>query len=338
MMIPPNPQDPIFAILNRFRETQILLLATEINLFPTLAQHPGLNASQLGEALNMQARAVQSLVSVCCNLDLLTLDNDKYFLSQTAQDFLLPDSPYSWLPMIQMALGEPAITSYDALKKSFLSNQAQISGGDDFFQENEMSEPATRFFTMAMHAKSLAGAAYWPRVAKLEAHQHMLDIAGGSGVHSIAAAQAFPHLRATVLERPLVCSIARDYIQNAGLQARIHTHEANMWSDPLPEADLHFYCDVLHDWPPAKCRSLLEKSFAALPSGGEILIHEMLFNDSKTGPANTAYYNLTMLFWTEGQQFSSPELRAMLSQTGFADVAINATGYGSWHLISARKP
>ena len=94
---------------------------------------------------------------------------------------------------------------------------------------------------------------------------------------------------------------------------------------------------IYHDWPLEKCRFLTEKSFASLPSGGRILVHEMLFNDDRTGPYSVAAVNITMLLWCTGQQYSGRELSDMLSEAGFKDIEVKPT-FGYWSIVTGIKP
>jgi len=156
-------------------------------------------------------------------------------------------------------------------------------------------------------------------------------------VDAIGAAHRWPNLQAVVFERPFVCQIAEEFIQNYDLQDRIRTHEGDMWEDRFPEADLHFYCDIFHDWPPEKCLFLARKSFQDLAPGGRIAVHEMMFDDDKSGPFSVAAYNVNMLIWTHGQQFSRKELAEMLAEAGFVDIQAQRTGFGDWSIVSGRK-
>ena len=115
----------------------------------------------------------------------------------------------------------------------------------------------------------------------------MLDVGGGSGAHSIGALLRWPNLQGIVLDRPPVCEVAREYAIQQGLGDRLVTQVADMWHDPYPAADLHFYGMIFHDWPAEQCRFLARKSFEHLPAGGQILVHEMLFNDERTGELET---------------------------------------------------
>ena len=74
---------------------------------------------------------------------------------------------------------------------------------------------------------------------------------------------------------------------------------------------------ILHDWDEAKNRALLRRSFAALPSGGAVVISELLVNDDKTGPAPAALMSLNMLIETEGRNYTPAEYTAWLEDAGF---------------------
>jgi len=103
------------------------------------------------------------------------------------------------------------------------------------------------------------------------------------------------------------------------------SHGRIIWQDSFPTADLHFYSQIYHDWPLEKCRFLTQKSFESLEPGGRIIIHEMLYNDDKTGPFPVAAFNIVMLLCTEGQQYSGSELWAMLREAGFTDIEVKPT-------------
>src|SRR5262249_21611418 len=148
----------------------------------------------------------------------------------------------------------------------------------------------------------------WPEALDLSMHHMMLDIGGGSGAHSIGATLRWPNLKATVLDIGPVCEVAQEFAAAKGLQERITTHVADIWNDPFPGADVHFYSMIYHDWPPEKCRFLTRKSFESLKPGGRIVIHEILFNDDRTRPLAAAAFNIVMLYYVPGQQYSGREL------------------------------
>jgi hypothetical protein len=63
----------------------------------------------------------------------------------------------------------------------------------------------------------------------------------------------------------------------------------------------------------------------------------MLLDDRKTGPVTVAWYNVSMLLWTPGQQFTGAELAGMLTAAGFRDAEVIPT-FGYWNVVTAVKP
>jgi acetylserotonin N-methyltransferase len=204
------------------------------------------------------------------------------------------------------------------------------------FQEQAEQVARARLFTQAMHSQSIAPAMVWPEKINLTDHRMMLDVAGGSGAHAIGALRQWPQLKATVYEMAPVSGFVSEYAESYGLSDRITAATGDMWSDPFVAADLHFYSQVYHDWTPEKCRFLTEKSFAALPSGGRLIVHELLLDPAKSGPVVPSLMGMVMLLWTEGRQYSGSELVELLEATGFAEVRAERT-LGSWGIVTGMK-
>ena len=62
----------------------------------------------------------------------------------------------------------------------------------------------------------------------------------------------------------------------------------------------------------------------------------MLFNNEKTKPFLTSAYNMKMLTWTEGNQYSSSEIKEILLEGGFKDIDI-LKGLGNWSVVIGKK-
>ena len=62
----------------------------------------------------------------------------------------------------------------------------------------------------------------------------------------------------------------------------------------------------------------------------------MLFDNNKIGSFLTAAYNMKMMLWTEGQQFSKIEIKDILKKAGFKKIKI-IKSLGNWSLIIGKK-
>jgi O-methyltransferase domain/Dimerisation domain len=312
------------------------LVSYDLKLFQALGHGPQ-TAAQLAAALHIGERPAEALLGVAAAQGFVQCSNDVYALTPMAEEYLLPQSPTCYGGMIDLRMAAMPVYTFETLKKSVLTDTPQAYGDRDVFSANAEDSSRAQAFTRAMHSRSMAAALAWPQLLDLSGHHKMLDIGGGSGAHSIGAALHWPQLSAIVLDLAPVCSIAAQYVEQERLSDRIHTHPSDMFEDRFPTADLHFYGNVYHDWPAEKCRFLTSKSYGALPSGGRLVIHEVLYDDDKNGPLEAAIYSVVMLLWQRGRQYSGRELTSILREAGFSEIEVKRS-FGLWSVVCGRKP
>ncbi len=327
----------IYEILDGIVGLMAVPVAWRSGLFDLVAESP-MDEDEIRRALDLKERPAAALLAVCCALGALEKSSRGFQLTPQAARFLWSGSPSYLGDLLETYFENPQNWTLAQVQESLLSDQPHGIRGEEWTRRLE-SDPAWALrFTQGMHAHSLLPAKAWPGRVDLSANRVLLDVAGGSGIHSLEALRRWPELRAVVLESPAVCRCSGHFLKDAGVAARrLRFHAADMWSDPWPEADLHFFSDVFHDWSPEECATLAARSFAALPSQGRILVHEMLFNDQKTGPKAVAFSSLSMVLWTQGRQYSGAELAKILTGAGFDRVQRHPT-FGCWSLVTARKP
>jgi SAM-dependent methyltransferase len=314
-----------------------VLVAHDLKLYPLLAERPR-TIPEICDALGLKPRPAEALVSVSAALGLLEESDGRYSLTAAAEDYLLEGSPTYFGGYFDMMIRNYAMYAYESVKAAVLTDTPQLYGGEEAFASHREREDRARTYTRAMHGTSMAAALAWPEHVELSRHRRMLDVAGGSGAHAIGATQRWPDLEVVVFELAPVCPLAEEFIAQHELQGRVRTQAGNMWEDPFPPADLHFYSQIYHDWPPDRCELLTRKSFDSLAPGGLLLIHEMLYDDRKTGPFATAAMNFNMLLqYAAGRQYSGRELSAMLAEAGFDEIRVIPT-FGYYSIVVGRKP
>ncbi len=332
---PRADEKPLWDVLFGLWGYPAVLVAHQLKLFELLAEKL-LTLDEVCHAKNLAKRPAETLLSVCTSLGFVVLKDGRYSLTPLSEDYLLPSSPTyfgwffdAWAPIY-------SLWSPESLLKAVMTDTPQGPFGDPNSAFASWHAEQALNFTRAMHSASIAPGLAWPRHVDLSNHHVMLDVGGGSGAHSIGAVSEWPGLRAVILDQQIICDIARSFSEQYGLSGRISTHAADFFKDPFPPADVHFYGMIFHDWRPETCRTLAQKSFASLPAGGRIIIHEMLFNDDRTGPFPVAAFNVDMLVAMPGQQYSGRELRGMLTDAGFKEVESKPT-FGYWSIVTGHK-
>ena len=316
----------------------LVLVAHELKLFPLLSEQPR-SAGEVAHALNIPQRSAEALLDMSTSLGFLQHQEGTYSLTPTAEDYLLEGSPWYYGYYLDLLVANNKLFSYEGMRHAVLTGTSILSGdqNEDWIAAFVRDQANAAAFARGMHSLSLGAAQAWPLEVDLAGEKILLDVAGGTGVHSLGATTKWPELRAIIFDLPQVCPVADGFIAESDVQDRVSTQAGNMWEDPFPAADVHFYSNIYHDWPAERCRFLTKKSFDALTSGGRIILHEMIYNDEKNGPVSVASMNAIMLSWTDGKQYSGAELSQMLRDSGFVDIEIKPT-FGYWNIVTGRKP
>jgi 3-hydroxy-5-methyl-1-naphthoate 3-O-methyltransferase len=316
----------------------IVTVADSIGLFPAISAH-ALTTGELAAQLDVDARALGIHLGLLAAIGFVERREGRWRASAVARTWLHPQAEGYYGPLIRRySEGQPLHAQLLATLRTGNKADGHVSAADEW-ERGEMPADMATWLTAFMNAHSRAAAKAVAQQPLLADIRTVLDVGGGSGIYSIEMAKAWTGLSATVMEIPQVCTAAEPYIAAAGMGARVRTQAVNMFKQEWPrDYSAHFFSNVFHDWSDATNRLLAKKSFAALPKGGRILLHEMLMDDDGCGPLPAAAFSVLMLLATRGKQYSLPEFRSILEDAGFTDVEAVQTGGGYYSLVSARKP
>lgn len=311
-----------------------MLIAHRLGLFRRLGEGPCALA-ELGEAIGLQRRPTEALANAAAALGFVRRDASGYRLTTLGQDLLVETSPMYFGDFWNLMYDNAGTYSLQGIEAALRRNAPEVYGESDIFRSHEQQRALGLRFTRAMQSVSVAHAPVWPTRLDLAPHRVMLDIGAGSGVHTKGALAVWPQLRGVLFDLPAVCELTREFLDDAPAD-RIELHPGDMWQDPFPPADLHFYSNIFHDWPREKNALLARKSFEAMEAGGRIVLHEVLYRDDKNGPLAAAAFSLMMMGWTEGEQYTAAELSALLTDAGFAEVEV-VPSFGHYSLVTGIK-
>jgi len=307
-----------------------------LDFFSWLAEHPADKAA-ICLAMNICERPADVMLTLFVAMGHLQNNGGIFTLTETAREFLVKSSPWFIGPYFGSVKERPVcLDILSVLRTDKPANWASLKNEKEWAKAME-GEAFANKFTAAMDCR---GAYLGPAMAgKLDCarQKSLLDIAGGSGIYACAIVAKHPHLRASVLEKPPVDAISRKSIGARGFSERVDVVVGDMFGGPIPVGfDMHLFSNVLHDWNAERVRLLLGKSFAALPAGGMIIIHDAHINADKTGPLPVAAYSALLMTITEGKCYSVKETADFLGEAGFGEVNCTPTA-ADRSIITARK-
>ncbi|MBP6601825.1 MAG: methyltransferase [Verrucomicrobiales bacterium] len=314
---------------------------TEFQLFDGLKGRPG-TLAEICERFGWDPRPADVLLTLCqCNGYLEKTANGVFSISATAAEHLCSDSPWNLSQYYSSLRDRPVVADFGRVLRS--GKPAHWSGldeaGDDWHGAMLQEEFATAF-TAAMDCRGVFLGKKLADVfaVELQSVRTVLDIGGGSGVYSCALAANQPELRAIVLEQAPVDAIAEKMICERGLAGQVSVEIGDMFQDPWPvDCDLHLFSNVMHDWGTKEIATLLQRSFASLAPGGNVLIHETFLNAEKNGPLAVAEYSCILAHSTQGRCYSVREMADFLDEAGFQFLIHRETGGDRGAILASRK-
>lgn len=304
--------------------------ADEAGVFVALNEKPA-TISELAARLDFDVRATGILLRLLGALGLLTQRLGRFQLTDEARHYLVKGGPFYWGAMLNVGINDAQRTRLLAKLRAKASDRITGPGGTpgvsgegrvaDNWAAGNISLEQARGVAARMHAHSLVAAIGAARNYDFTLIRRVLDVGAGSGCFMIAAAQKHPHLRCTIMELPAMCEVAQEYIKAGEVSEHVDTVPVDMFRQPWPKGyDALFFSNIWHDWNFQTCRWLAARTFEALPSGGRIMLHEMLLDDDGAGPVTAASFSMLMLLGTQGQQFTFGELKEILESVGFTGI------------------
>ena len=283
-----------------FWPAKTLLSAVELGVFTALSGK-ALTAHELQHELGLHPRGVADLLDTLVALDMLARDGDgeaaRYRNTEETAHFLDRNSSTymgGFLEMANSRLYRFWGDLTEALKTGKPQNEMK-HGGAGMFEELYRDPERLEQFMHAMAGISLANFETFAEKFDFAPYKTMCDVGGATGQLSIFVARRHPHMKCTTCDLPAVVPIAQKTIEAHGLSDRITASSVDIFSEPLPKADVITMGMILHDWNLEKKMQLIQSAYDALPSGGAFAVIENLIDDERRKNAFGLMMSLNML-------------------------------------------
>jgi hypothetical protein len=316
---------PLMQIATAHWAFKTLAAAHDLDLFTSLSGTAGMTVEELAARAAIDERPAEILLTACGALGLLEKEDGRYRNSALSEEFLVRGKRYYFGGFVQMQ--ERVIyPAYGRLSEAIRRNRPTAYDPEKANSLFEGQDPAIlENFWEGMHSLSTLTAPALAEAFDFGGFSRLLDVGGGSAAFDIELCRRYPHLRATVYDLPFVTEIAARKIEEAGLAERIATVSGDFFVDEaLPAGhDLLLLSLILHGENETRDREIVRKCFAALPSGGALLVSELLVDEEKTGPPPAALMSVTMLVATDGgRNYTATEYGGWLRDAGFDRIEV----------------
>jgi precorrin-6B methylase 2 len=310
---------------------QTLSAAVELDLFSLLHKHKRMTREQIARALSCAEQPIRILLLGCTTLGLLRKRGPSYCNTFLSRRLFVRSAPKNIVDVVrwQHHINYRAMFHFaEAIRANSNVGLQEFAGAEaTLYERLARDERLERIFQDAMESISVQANAMLVDSLDLRDATYLVDVGGGNGTNIVAFARKFPHLRAVVFDSVSVCEIAKGNIAKEGLSDRLGVWPGDCFSDPFPkEADAILFAHFFTIWSEEHNRQLLRKCFDSLPTGGAVIIFNMMQLDTEDGPPGAAMgspYFLT-LATGEGMLYTWHEYSQWMRDAGFRSIESRA--------------
>jgi precorrin-6B methylase 2 len=319
-------KDDLFKMAMAFQVSKALFVGNELDVFSLLAKKPAA-VETLAKKLQLHPRPLRRLLNALVACGLLNKRNEKFSNTEIATAFLVKGEPEYFGDYLSI-VNDVSVT-WGRYENVIRENRSLPLFQKDYPQASDTARvldgrqhQLVRRVMLAQEAFSYRQAVVLPAVHNFSKHSLLLDIGGGTGIFSIMAVKAQPHLNAIVFDMPAVCAVARERIKLYKVAKKITVKEGNVLTDELPGgADVALISTVLDGYDGPECRMLIKKVFSALTSQGVLIVNEMMLNEERTGPLFPALFSLELMVERNtGDSRTVGEIRQWMKDAGFVTI------------------
>ncbi len=307
--------------------TQLLTAAVaHFDLFGKLTSNQKLSLprEQLRLELELEHRPFNVLVTALKAMELLVEDGETIGATALAAEHLLTGGQFAVTNYIGLAATSPDVLAMvERLRTNTPFGLETDENGAAFIYRDGMSSAMeqtelARHFTLSLAGRAKNVAPVLADRFRLHDAKTLLDVGGGSGIYAIAYLARNHHLKAIVMDRPEVLSVAAEFAEEYGVADRLELLEGDMFADDFPEADVILLSNILHDWDVPECAELVTKCANRLTTQGRLLIHDVFLDDDHAGPLPIALYSAALFTLTQGRAYSAAEFAEWMNNAGLS--------------------
>ena len=306
--------DVLFDMVQGFVKSQVLFALIELRILHRLMDGPK-TASALAPEAAMPPERMTRLLQAGAAMGLLYRDADARFGVARLGAAILG------VPGL-----EQMIRHHDILYRDLQDPVALLRGQVDtelagfwpyVFGASGPVDPAVTetYSDLMAQSQALVAQDTLARIS-LRGCRHLLDVGGGFGAFAQAVAEAYPDMRVSLLDLPVVVEGAREKVSS-----KVDTVAGSFRDDPLPEgADVISLIRVLYDHSDETVRALLHKVHHTLPAGGRLVISEPMSGGHAPNAAGDVYFSFYTMAMRTGTVRSAARIAELCTDAGFREI------------------
>ena len=255
--------------------TKVIAEATRLHIPDLLKRNGPMSASDMVSTGGIAAdpASLERVLRACAGAGIFSEDAAGKFGPTALSDTLTADSPVSVKKIVELFGGIIARVAAE-LGGAIRTGEPQVRAayGLDFWDYLNANPKELEEFGEAMKGNSLNSMRGVLEKCDFTGVGRVADIGGGFGHLALALIEKYPHLSATVMDRPQVVRIAGQHlpVNDPATAARLDYVGGDMF-ESVPPADVYIMKHIIHDWDDEKCIAVLKNCCRSMQGDGRVV-------------------------------------------------------------------
>ena len=301
-------------IAQSYGQSAALMAAVEIGVFTAISSGAG-TFDEVAGKLDILPVNAERLIVLLCAAGLVVREDGRLKNAPDVERFLVEGKPGymgAWITFTK-----PQWNEWGRLAEHIRRKDLKVMGSIASFTVAD-----ARRYHNATYSIGMGAGRRFVRDVNLSERKKIMDIGGGSGAYCIQAAKAHAHIRAVVLDLPVVCEVTRGFLAENGVADRVTAEPCDFTRDPFPrDCDVAIMASNLPMYGREMIAAVVKKAHDALLPGGQMHLIGETTNNERTGPWGPAYWGLGQAVSDSmGLAHSEADVLGYFEAAGFRDV------------------
>ncbi len=315
--VPPEHQLPRTALgmALSYMLSSAVHVATALGIADLLSSGPK-TALELAQATGTHASSLERMMRALVASGLFVLEDSRFALNDVAEP-LRSDVPNSVRHYVLNAHVPWQVRSWQEMLTSIRTGAPAFDHlmGKPVFKYLDENPEESRRFDAVMQTHTLATVQPLMAACTFEAGSRILDIGGGDGTFLQALLRVNPACRGTTFDAPRVIEAARQRPVEPDIADRFELVSGDFFESVPAGYQVHLLKHVLHDWDDERAVKILHNCSRALPSGGRVLIVEMVMQPNERRPF-AAMVDVGIMLISGGRERTEQEFSELCREAG----------------------
>lgn len=317
-------------IIDGYKNYQILSVALEVDIFGEIADNGPSSSRDIAKSALVNGRLIKSILIALEDIGLLRSNEDKYFLTETAETFLLKESPLYQGDLILSAGSYKS--EWNNLIAVLLHQKGPVEAPKelDEFQIRSIAQQSIRGEVQKVIKEIVS----YPRFSESE---YLLDVGGSPGLYSIALCQENNELIARILVQNHVIPLTSSFVRRYGMDDRIKVQKGGiknlMKNREGKRYDIVLISNFLYKYP-LEMGDILENVPLILNPGGILVLnHHFCSPNCDIKPVDGVHEIDRVLSSFENPLCHPKGLKKIIEDLGFMNVYLTPHETASGHAV-----